>query len=139
MDESVLTEARENQKTQFIASQFDMLVRRERELESMIQEDAGMSELVEEERASLTTQKTALYEEIVRILEASRVEEEQPYGVVLEVRAGAGGEEAALFAEELATNPYLRAHDPAIRRTLGMESASDEAVFAEIRKRKDNF
>lgn len=43
------------------------------------------------------------------------------------------------IAEELATNPYLRAHDPAIRRTLGMESAGDEAVFAEIRKRKDNF
>lgn len=43
------------------------------------------------------------------------------------------------IGEELATNPYLRTHDPAIRRGLGMESATDEAVFAEIRKRKDNF
>ena len=43
------------------------------------------------------------------------------------------------IGEELATNPYLRAHDPAIRRNLGMENATDEAVFAEIRKRKDNF
>jgi len=43
------------------------------------------------------------------------------------------------IGEELATNPYLRAHDPAIRRTLGLETASDEAVFTEIRKRKDNF
>ena len=40
---------------------------------------------------------------------------------------------------EMATNPFLRAHDPMIRRNLGMESASDEDVFAEIRKRKDNF
>ena len=40
---------------------------------------------------------------------------------------------------ELRTNPFLRWSDPAIRRTLGMENASDEAVFAEIRKRKDNF
>lgn len=40
---------------------------------------------------------------------------------------------------ELETNPFLRPHDPAIRKHLGMESASDEAVFAEIRKRKDNF
>lgn len=40
---------------------------------------------------------------------------------------------------ELATNPFLRPHDPAIRRNLGMENASDVEVFAEIRKRKDNF
>lgn len=38
---------------------------------------------------------------------------------------------------EMATNPFLRWHDPVIRRNLGMENASDEEVFAEIRKRKD--
>ncbi len=43
------------------------------------------------------------------------------------------------IGEELATNPFLRWHDPAIRRNLGMESAGDDAVFAEIRKRKDLF
>ena len=43
------------------------------------------------------------------------------------------------IGEELATNPFLRWHDPAIRRNLGMETASDEEVFAEIRKRKDVF
>jgi hydroxyacylglutathione hydrolase len=43
------------------------------------------------------------------------------------------------IAEELATNPFLRWHDPAIRRNLGMENAPDVEVFAEIRKRKDNF
>ncbi len=39
--------------------------------------------------------------------------------------------------QEMATNPFLRSHDPVIRRNLGMEGATDEAVFAEIRKRKD--
>ena len=43
------------------------------------------------------------------------------------------------IGEELATNPFLRWHDPAIRRNLGMENAPDVEVFAEIRKRKDNF
>lgn len=43
------------------------------------------------------------------------------------------------IGEELATNPFLRAGDPAIRRHLGMEDATDEAVFAELRRRKDNF
>jgi len=43
------------------------------------------------------------------------------------------------IGRELATNPFLRWTDPAIRATLGMEDADDVAVFAEIRKRKDNF
>lgn len=40
---------------------------------------------------------------------------------------------------ELETNPFLRAKDPAIRAQLNMQSATDAQVFAEIRKRKDNF
>jgi hydroxyacylglutathione hydrolase len=43
------------------------------------------------------------------------------------------------IAEELAANPFLRAGDPAIRKALGMEDATDEAVFAELRRRKDSF
>lgn len=41
------------------------------------------------------------------------------------------------IGEEMATNPFLRWHDPAIRRNLDMKNASDDDVFAEIRKRKD--
>ena len=41
------------------------------------------------------------------------------------------------LGDELAANPFLRPHDPAIRATLGMEDASDAEVFAEIRRRKD--
>ena len=40
---------------------------------------------------------------------------------------------------ELATNPFLRAADPGIRRNLGMQTEPDAAVFAEIRGRKDRF
>lgn len=43
------------------------------------------------------------------------------------------------IGEELATNPFLRWADPSIRKTLGMETAPDVEVFAEIRRRKDNF
>lgn len=45
----------------------------------------------------------------------------------------------SLLSLELATNPFLRANDPAIRRHLGLESAPDADVFAEIRQRKDTF
>jgi hydroxyacylglutathione hydrolase len=40
---------------------------------------------------------------------------------------------------ERAANPFLRPHDPAIRRRLGMADAGDVAVFAELRRRKDHF
>lgn len=56
-------------------------------------------------------------------------------------RARAAGEATvpSTLALELATNPFLRAADPAIQRHLGMEGADPAAVFAEIRTRKDRF
>lgn len=45
----------------------------------------------------------------------------------------------SLLSEELATNPFLRPDDKAIRTHLQMPDATDAAVFAEIRQRKDNF
>ncbi|WP_300527122.1 hydroxyacylglutathione hydrolase [Maricaulis sp.] len=40
---------------------------------------------------------------------------------------------------EKATNPFLRPFDAGIRKQLDMAGADDEDVFAEIRRRKDNF
>lgn len=43
------------------------------------------------------------------------------------------------LAEELATNPFLRPDNPAIRSTLQMNNADDWQIFAEIRRLKDEF
>jgi hydroxyacylglutathione hydrolase len=43
------------------------------------------------------------------------------------------------LAQELATNPFLRPHDSAIRANLGMPNATDAEVFTELRKRKNTF
>lgn len=40
---------------------------------------------------------------------------------------------------ELQTNPYLRAHLPALKAAVGLPDADDVMVFAEIRARKDKF
>ncbi len=93
---------RENQKTQFLASQFDELHKKQLESEEMAN-DPEMALLVREEVDSLESQKQNLLSEMRRIVESAKEEDEKPYGVVLEVRAGAGGDEAALFAEELAS------------------------------------
>lgn len=106
-NEEKLTEFRENQKTQFLASQFDAYMLKLQESHELAESDPEMAELAQEEVASLQTQLTGMYEEMDGILEASKEEEAKPYGVLLEVRAGAGGDEAALFAQELA-QMYLR-------------------------------
>jgi hydroxyacylglutathione hydrolase len=43
------------------------------------------------------------------------------------------------LAEELDTNPFLRAADPEIQANLGMVGADPVEVFAEIRARRDRF
>lgn len=45
----------------------------------------------------------------------------------------------ALMSEEKATNPFLRCDDPGFISKLGLKSLSPEQVFAEIRRRKDEF
>ncbi|CUJ85541.1 Hydroxyacylglutathione hydrolase [Shimia thalassica] len=45
----------------------------------------------------------------------------------------------SLLSEEMATNPFLRGHDPALQRAVGMDGATAVDVFTEVRKRKDNF
>ncbi|MDD2558428.1 MAG: hydroxyacylglutathione hydrolase [Desulfuromonadaceae bacterium] len=41
--------------------------------------------------------------------------------------------------EELETNPFLRPHDPALRRALHMEDASDLEIFTILREKKNRF
>lgn len=93
---------RADHRTQFLASQYDELEKRIAELRDIAESDTGMRELADEERRELTVQKDALVAEMTRILDSAKEEEAQPYGVILEVRSGAGGDEAGLFAEELA-------------------------------------
>jgi hydroxyacylglutathione hydrolase len=43
------------------------------------------------------------------------------------------------LGREKELNPFLRAHDPTLRRALQLEQASDLEVFTYIRQRKDTF
>ena len=106
-DEAKLTEFKENQKTQFLASQFENELAKLREAEELAKDDPEMAELAAEEIEALTKQLKEQFSEMERIIKASKEEEAKPYGVILEVRAGAGGDEASLFAAELA-NMYLK-------------------------------
>lgn len=58
---------------------------------------------------------------------------------VAELRSQGQPSVPSSLAEELATNPFLRPYSAEIRAGLGLEQASDSQVFAELRRRKDQF
>ena len=101
-DMEKLEEYKKNPKTSYLALQYDDLIRKEEETKQMAREDASLASMVEEELKGLEEQKQGLLEEMERIIKAEEEEEEFPNEVILEVRAGAGGDEAALFARDLA-------------------------------------
>ena len=72
--------------------------------------------------ASLDPGNTALAERLAEI-EALREEGKPTIPTTIE--------------KELATNPFLRAKEPSLQASLGMEGADPAAVFAEVRRRKD--
>jgi peptide chain release factor 1 len=97
-----LEKYKENPKTAYLADSLSRVLEEEREVRALAETDEEMKKLSEEELKNLEIQKTALIEQIEDILKAEEVEEEFPNEIILEIRAGAGGEEAYLFARELA-------------------------------------
>ncbi len=96
-----IEEYRNNSKTAFLVEMYDKLVRDEEETRKMASQDPSMASMVESELASITEQKTALLSQMQDIVASDLIEEEQPNEIVMEIRAGAGGDESALFASEL--------------------------------------
>lgn len=93
---------RNNPKTAYLATACDELVKKIDELLKLSSEDKEMRKMAETEIAQLTEQKDGIVRQMENILkEKKTADENESGGLILEIRAGAGGEEAALFAEEL--------------------------------------
>ncbi|MEX0652042.1 MAG: PCRF domain-containing protein [Candidatus Paceibacterota bacterium] len=101
MDEETLQTYRENHKTAFLAEQYVVLLAKIQEIETMM-EDPTVKELAQEELEEIKTQQEELVRQMEQITKSEEEEERFPNEMILEIRAGAGGEEAALFAEQLA-------------------------------------
>ncbi len=127
-----LTKYKENQKTSYLALELERILEEEKEIEELAKGELG--ELAQDDLARVAEQKAALIKQMDEILEGEKEEEEFPNEIVLEVRAGAGGEEASLFAEELATMYRAYAMRMGWTSKILSESNSDlggykEAVF----------
>ncbi len=97
-----LSQYKNNYKTKYLAEEYERLSTQLDELTSMLGTDPEMDKLAEGESVVLESSMKELLEKMEKILEEDKVEEEKPREVILEVRAGVGGEEAAIFAQDLA-------------------------------------
>ena len=101
MEKEKLEEFKKNHKTNFLAVQYETLLQKEEEAHKMAK-DEGMQELAGEELVALAEQKKGIEEQLLKIVKSDEEEQKFPNEVILEVRAGAGGDEAAIFAYQLA-------------------------------------
>ena len=95
-----------DRRVSFLVQEWKRLSQAEKDSQELVEVDPGMKELADKEMKDIEEQKDALITQIENVV-GKVGEREWPNEVVLEVRAGVGGEEASLFAEELASM-YLR-------------------------------
>ena len=93
---------KQNHKTAYLAESYERLLKEEQDIRDVLASDPSMNELAKKDLATLDEQKAALRNQMDSLLKEEADEEAYPGELVLEVRAGVGGEEAALFAKKLA-------------------------------------
>lgn len=91
----------DDHRVSFLVTEWKRLLQAEKDATELMEVDPGMKELAEKEIEDIEGQKDRLVEQMVQIV-GDPNEREWPSEIILEVRAGVGGDEAALFAEELA-------------------------------------
>jgi peptide chain release factor 1 len=131
MDDTLLESYKENPKTAFLAGEYERLQKECAHVEEMMRDDPAYGELAQDELVQLRDQQDALRAQMEEITRAEEEEEQFPNVLILEVRAGAGGDEASLFAYELAMmyQAYAEAQGWQVRKLY--ESLSDVDGYKE--------
>ncbi len=101
IDDLNIEELKSNYKVSHLVGHFEKLLQQEEEIRNMLLGDDSLHDLAKEELSSLQSQKAEVKKQIESIMESEKEEEEFPNEIILEIRAGAGGDEASLFAFEL--------------------------------------
>lgn len=124
-------EYKKNSKTSFLAFKIEELLREEEEVLKMAESDPALKKMAEEDLPRLRFERETLTKQIEKMVNSEKEEEEMPNEIALEVRAGAGGEEAALFAAELASMYKKYAEKTGWSFVLISESRSELGGFKE--------
>ena len=97
-----IEELKKNHNTNYLAGILERLNREEAEVREMLASDESLHEMAAKELKFIQEERERIEGQVQDILDKDKEAEEFPNEIVLEVRAGAGGDEASLFRGELA-------------------------------------
>ena len=124
---------KKDHRTQYLAESYERLVGEEGQLLSMLERDPTLKELGVEELSKIKQQKDELERQMEEIMENK---DEDAGGftneIILEVRAGTGGDEASLFAYELAEMYQRYADQKGWNNRILNESKSSVGGYKEV-------
>ncbi len=95
------SEFKKNFATAYLAEEYERLDAEASETREAAAGDEALTLMAEEEIVLKRARQAEILAEIEQILKKEEEEEVRPTSVVMELRAGAGGDEASLFAQEL--------------------------------------
>jgi peptide chain release factor 1 len=123
---------KKNPKTSFLALRIEELLKEKAEVFAMAEGDSSLKKLAEDDLKRIEEEKNALEAEINNILKSEKEEEDFPNEIVLEIRAGTGGEEAAIFALDLALMYQRYAEEKGWNFHIVSESKTDLGGYKEV-------
>lgn len=130
MSEFNIDDYASNHKTAFLVTEYKRVLEQEAE-SAALADDPDMAALAADDLKVLAEQKAAIEEQILKIVKSDEEERQFPNELVLEVRAGAGGDEAALFAYQIADMYSKYAEVQGWQITKQYESTNDLGGYKE--------
>jgi len=127
-----LAKAKKNHKTAYLADMYEKLIKDEADLRALMAIDASMKEMGVEDLSHIEAQKKDIEAQVAAIEAQDIVEDEMPNELIMEVRAGAGGDESALFAEELIGMYRVYAQSQGWQTAFLDESRSSAGGYKEV-------
>ncbi len=132
LDITTRDELRKNHRLSYLVDEYERLEVEEEKVREAIGDDESLFELGKEEIESLKIQREGIEGQIKQIQESEKEEEEFPNEIIMEVRAGAGGDEASLFAWELAEMYQRYCEERGWSSKIIEESKSDVGGYKEV-------
>ncbi len=132
LDITTRDELRKNHRLSYLVDEYERLEVEEEKVREAIGDDESLFELGKEEIESLKIQREAIESQVKQIQESEKEEEEFPNEIIMEVRAGAGGDEASLFAWELAEMYQRYAEGRGWSSKITEEAKSDVGGYKEV-------
>lgn len=123
-------EQKDNPRIQYFVQELERLENSKKDLEELFS-NPEMKEMAEEELKDIEAQQQNLLNQIEENLKKEAEEEQFPNEIILEVRAGAGGDEASIFAYQLAQMYQRYAESKGWRVTKLEESLSSVEGYKE--------